>query len=200
MGGSYWLHYLVETVPATALAVGVVAGARPRWARAVVCTVVVAATAAWAVGGTMRWPETGSAVGHVLAGSAHRRDTVVSAFGDADLVLASGLSSPYPYLWALPARTLDPHLDVLRSTLAGAGAPTWFVVRGRATLQRLRLGHVGAVLSRRYRPVGEVCGRTVYLLRLTTRPTLGSPRSCTAEPVFSTLRQDAVHDVRAAER
>ena len=39
----------------------------------------------------------------------------------------AGPTSPYPYLWSLPMRTLDPGLADLERVLNGANPPTWFV-------------------------------------------------------------------------
>ena len=39
----------------------------------------------------------------------------------------AGASSPYPHLWSLPMRTLDPGLEDLAAVLTGSDPPTWFV-------------------------------------------------------------------------
>ena len=54
-------------------------------------------------------------------------DTLVVFGGRADLQLESGLASPYPYLWSLPMRALDPDLSRFRTMVAGPDAPTWLV-------------------------------------------------------------------------
>ena len=74
-------------------------------------------------------PQTRVAAGRAVARAARDGDTAVNAFGNANVVLASGLSSPYPYLWTLPARTLDPGLRRLAALLRGPAAH-WFVVQG----------------------------------------------------------------------
>ena len=48
-------------------------------------------------------------------------------YGNADVQQASGMTSPYPQLWTLPMRTLDPHLSDLTTVLNGRHAPTWVV-------------------------------------------------------------------------
>ena len=59
-------------------------------------------------------------VGHAISEVAGRDDTIVSLYGSAELVEASGLPSPYQHLWSLPMRTLDPDQDELRSLLSAA--------------------------------------------------------------------------------
>jgi hypothetical protein len=180
MGGGYWSHYLVELVPAVALATGLMAGHRLGLARALTTLVVTAALCSWTFASMTTKDDSGALVGQAIQRSARAGDTIVSAFGNANIVTVSGLSSPYPFLWSLPARTLDPHMSVLRSTLRGPAAPTWFVVRGTNTLARLRSHHVEALLVQRYHRVGEVCGRTVYLHRGRSRTRLRAPVGCSA--------------------
>jgi hypothetical protein len=164
-GGSYWLHYLVEAVPAVALAAGALAASVPKVARVLVPLVVASAVAVVGVTTTHAASAPGTTVGRSLAASAQPGDTVLSAFGDADIPRSSGMSSPYPYLWSLPSRTLDPHMTLLRSILAGPEAPTWIVVRGSSTMHRLDASGVRALIDERYQVVGSVCGRSIYLQR-----------------------------------
>jgi hypothetical protein len=181
-GGSYWLHYLVQAVPAVALAAGALAAVDGRRVR-VSMRVLVPVVAASAVVATVASlaspaPAPGSTVGRTLAASAQPGDTVLSAFGDADIPRASGMSSPYPYLWSLPSRTLDPDMTLLRGILAGPQAPTWIVVRGGGTLQRLEGTGVRPLIENRYRVVGMVCNRPIYLLRGIDRPPLVQSGTC----------------------
>ena len=69
----------------------------------------------------------GEAVGEV----AHPDDTILVLYGAPEVVRASGLDSPYPYLWSLPIRTLDPELAQMLATMRGPDAPVWIVQRGR---------------------------------------------------------------------
>jgi hypothetical protein len=177
-GGSYWLHYLVEAVPAVALATGALAASAPRVNRLVVPLVAASAVVAMAITVTHTTAAPGTTVGKALAASAQPGDTVLSAFGDADIPRASGMSSPYPYLWSLPSRTLDPHMALLRSILAGPEAPTWVVVRGSGTMQRLADAGARPLIEERYHVVGSVCGRTIYLERGLVRPPLDTHGSC----------------------
>ena len=48
------------------------------------------------------------AVGTSIAKVASPRDTIVTLYGHAEVTRASGLSSPYPYLWSLPTKDPGP--------------------------------------------------------------------------------------------
>ena len=137
----------------------------------------------------------GTDVGAAIARSSHAGDTVVSAFGNADIVLSSGLGSPYPQLWSLPAQTLDPGMRLLRRTLAGPSAPTWFVVRGHGTADRLAAAHVAPLLHQDYRDLGAVCGRTVFLHRGLSRPPLLDRGRCPPVPSAAGLSESRVAHV-----
>jgi hypothetical protein len=181
-GGSYWLHYLVQAIPVVSLAAGALASVRRPATRAtgtllVGCTVLSAAVTLVAVA-LHPQPAPGGVVARSLASAAQPGDTMLSAFGDGDIVDETGMSSPYPYLWSLPSRTLDPDLALLRGVLAGPEAPTWVVVRGRHTEGLLEARGVLALVDARYRPVGTVCARSIYLLRGVTRPPLGPHGDC----------------------
>jgi len=181
-GGSYWLHYLVQALPVTALAIGALASVRRPSTRLVVpllvAGVVVSAVASLVTVVTHEQANPGAVVARSLESAAQPGDTMVSAFGDGDIVEETGMSSPYPYLWSLPTRTLDPDLTLMRGVLAGPGAPTWFIVRGRHTMGILQAHGVGSLLDDRYRPVGIVCSRYVYLRQGVDRPPLSPHGSC----------------------
>lgn len=132
MGGSYWWHYLTGLVPGLVLLVVLATPVRRRsLATAVLAYVLVVNPLAW-----LRWtqlpgdvsPE--EQVATYLRAHAEPSDGVVVAFGHPDIVAASGLSSPYPYLWSLPVRVRDPRLRGLEDVLAGPAAPRWVVVDG----------------------------------------------------------------------
>ncbi len=182
-GGSYWLHYLIELVPVVALAAGALTASAPRFTTGLTALVATSALVAQTATVLHPAPDPGSVVGHALATSAQPGDTVLSAFGDADILQVTGMSSPYPYLWSLPSRTLDPDMVLLRGVLAGPEAPTWIVVRGRHTLGRLQEHGVADLVDTRYRPVAEICSRTVYLQRGILRPALQQHGSCSGTVV-----------------
>lgn len=101
-GGSYWLHYLLQLVPCLALGAAVVL--RTSWPRrpcqltagfaavsAVVATVFGVATAA-----SGRGPDASViSAADVLHRSAHPGDTAVVTYGTANLLAATGMTSPY---------------------------------------------------------------------------------------------------------
>ena len=171
-GGSYWQHYLVELIVPTALAAGLVAASTSRnLLRPVLALMVAASVLAWGESLFVSVPAEGQVVGDSLRQVSAPGDTVVSALGDADIVQAAGLSSPYAYLWSLPARTLDPRGSQLVDVLADPEAPTWVVVRGRNTAALLDQYGAGQVLAQRYHLVAHLCGRPVYLRDGVERPT-----------------------------
>ncbi len=164
LGGNYWHHYLVELVVPTAVLSGMLVARRQPLIRTVLMSSLVVAVFSWS--GSLPSAVTStpaSSEGRAIADVARSGDTIVTALGHADVTGASGLSSPYPYLWSLPALTLDPRLTTLDHVLSGAAAPTWFV---RVSNLRL-LGTAGAatqqVLEARYHRVADLHGATVYL-------------------------------------
>lgn len=141
LGGSFWQPYLYVLVPPLALAAMLIvsAGAAPtdplphhRRRLRRLTGVAVASTllgnglwlGTWAVG--VQAP-TATFTGRAVARVAEPGDTIVVFGGRAEIVRASGLSSPYPYLWSLPMRTLDPDLQRLRRLVTGPEPPTWIV-------------------------------------------------------------------------
>jgi hypothetical protein len=138
VSGSYWLPYLFVPIPGLALALGLLMTRdAPRWqesrARTTRITVrlVVLASVASLVGWTAVWARglvpvevrTGQAINAV----GRPGDRVLVYGGRADIQWASRADSPYPYLWSLPMRTLDPGLQDLDAVLNGTNPPTWFV-------------------------------------------------------------------------
>lgn len=172
MGGSYWAHYLIQLVPASALAAGLLATVvRPqiRWS---VAGLAIASTVANLTVTLVSPPLDGSTaqqVGDWLRASAEPSDTAVVAYGQPNVLSNAKMSSPYPFLWSLPVRTLDPDLAVLSSTLDGSQRPTWFVDwSGIGSWGITDPTRLETVLHEHYREVATMCGRTVWLER--TRP------------------------------
>lgn len=136
LSGSFWMPYLFVPVPALALALAALLAhdhldrVRHRVTRAAVGLVVVSSvvamvvwTATWVGGRVPVEVRTGEAIA-----DAHRPgDRVLVYGGRADIQWASRAQSPYPYLWSLPMRTLDPGLTDLEQVLTGDNPPTWFV-------------------------------------------------------------------------
>jgi len=164
VGGSYWAHYLIQLAPMLALAAGA-------WApgtdllRMACATVVVSALAATAVLPINKpTPHDRQVVGDWLHRIARPGDTATVLFGNADVQASTGMRSPYPHLWTLPMRTLDPRLAHLRAVLAGRRAPTWVVAwAGLNPWHMDPAGHTRRTLVARYRPVAELCGHRIYL-------------------------------------
>jgi hypothetical protein len=181
LGGSYWTPYLTALFPGTLLAVAVMTSSSQPLARRGMQVVVGACIASmvvyslgWTVGHLQgRTAPTANYVGHAIEEVAQPGDTIVVLYGRADVVLASGLSTPYEHLWSLPARTLDPHLDELRFVLQGDDAPTWVVAW--SALNSWDIDHDGklqALLAQDYVEAAELCDHHVLLRRGVSRPPL----------------------------
>lgn len=178
VGGNYWHHYLVELIGPVSVVVGLLCARRALGARSVLAYVVAAAVLGWAVSLGAPQGSDGQSVGRSIAAVSQPGDAIVSTWGHADVTLASGLSSPYAQLWSLPIKTLDPQLTQLDAVLTGPSAPTWFVSWGHLRTWGLDTARTGKILSRDYRQVGLVCGRTVYLHDGIVRPVPRVEGSC----------------------
>lgn len=165
-GGSYWPHYLLQLAPMTVLAVGVW-GPQVPWLRVVAGAAVASAVVAtgWAaVQPVLGGPSAGALAGAWVGRAARPHDTLTVLYGNAQVQEAAGLPSPYPQLWSLPMRTLDPHLNRLGDLLAGPRAPDWVVVRLSPDSWDIdRDGTVRLELATHYRKVAAVCGHPVWL-------------------------------------
>jgi hypothetical protein len=134
LGGSYWPHYLIGTVPGTVFVVarGLAGGAPVRRyviALLVAATSMVAAATTIAMRPTPLAPHGVEAIKDYLQSHAVPGDTGFVAYGHAEILGEAGLSSPYAHLWSLPVRVRDPELLGLRAVLAGPDRPTWVVTR-----------------------------------------------------------------------
>jgi hypothetical protein len=165
LGGAYWSSYLVPLLVATILAVGLLTGRVRRFAVPVTAAAAVAALVGFTVlvGSGIAAP-TRHYVGEAIGQAARPGDTMVSVYGSPDLVQSSGLDTPYPYLWSLPVRVLDPELRRLRGLLGGPQRPTW--VAQPLPLNSWKLDdkeRLRSVLEANYRSLGELCGIRVWL-------------------------------------
>ncbi|WP_298461585.1 hypothetical protein [uncultured Cellulomonas sp.] len=184
-GGSFWPSYALQLAPVAALSVGALAGRRDRagtwarrWGRVVVVTAVVAAVGATVVYATVPRVWFQQRIGEWLAASAEPGDTAVVAYGHPSILAAADLTTPYPYLWSVPMRTLDGDQALLRATLAGPDAPAWLVaVNGWNSWGIDDDGRLRDLLADRYRVVAQVCGRPV-LLREDLQRSLAPPVRC----------------------
>jgi hypothetical protein len=170
LGGNYWHHYLVELIVPVSIAAGVLATRRGLATRSLVAYVAIAGSFCWALDLTAPQGSTGQTVGQAVAASAQRGDTIVTAWGHADVTYASGLRSPYAQLWSLPVKTLDPSLTGLDSVLTGPTAPTWFVAWNHVRSWGLDTARTSSILAQDYRLAGTVCGRMIYLRAGVDRP------------------------------
>lgn len=183
-GGSYWPHYLLQVAPALALAAGVAAaapsasGARMRrWARFTAGSAVFAFVVMLVVYATVPWTWFQQRTGEWLALSSRPGDTALVLYGNPSILEAADLATPYPYLWSLPMRTLDPHQDRLRATLAGPEAPTWVVAVNDLNSWGIDEGaRLQGLLEERYDIVETVCGSPVWLRSDLVRRTADLPR------------------------
>ncbi|GAB2984162.1 hypothetical protein GCM10027076_22760 [Nocardioides montaniterrae] len=130
-GGSYWLHYLIGTVPGSVLIVAGVVRAhllRVRWlAAAYVVIAVVAVPSAFVDYGH---PGTsGDKVAEYLRTHDAPGQSAVVVFGQSNVLEGTGLHDPYEHLWSLPVRVRDPHLIEFMQVLRQE-PPTWIIVPG----------------------------------------------------------------------
>ncbi|GAA2724393.1 glycosyltransferase family 39 protein [Cellulomonas aerilata] len=176
-GGSYWPSYGVQLAPAVVVAVAVVAptagraGRRMRaWVGVLATTAAVGSIGMAVVYATVPDVWFQQRAGQWLGATAAPGDSAVVAYGHASILEAADLPSPYPYLWSVPMRTLDPEQDLLRSTLAGGAAPAWVVQVNPLDSWGIDSGgRLRAVVERRYRVVTEVCGTRMWLRADLTR-------------------------------
>lgn len=175
-GGVWYSDYLLELVPALVLATALVAPERALpglVTRAGAVLAAMAAVVALVLGVQREFigPATGDAgLGQWLAEASGDDDTAVILWGEADVLHASGMSTPYPYLWSLLTRTLDQDLELLLSTLRGPEAPTWIVEYYPMESWDLDAnGEMAALIDDRYVLVGSPCGYDVFLLRTERR-------------------------------
>jgi hypothetical protein len=179
-GGSYWPHYLLQLAPMVALAAALWAH-QSRWlsasgtwtvTSAVVCTVLFLVS-----GSQLHSHSAAASVGSAVRAASRPGDTATVLFGNADVQLDSRMWSPYPQLWTLPMRTLDPHLTALRHLLTSERAPTWLVVWRNVDPwnidphDRLRLE-----IATHYQLAAHVCGHELWLLDGVSRPRPTQPR------------------------
>lgn len=180
VSGSYWRDYLFALVPSTALAAALLARRRPsrrgttmRGAVAFTALSSVVGLVGWALlqaSGTQPYPERDTA--RALRAAAAPGDTLTVFGGRAHLQLGSGLDSPYPHLWSLPMRTLDPDLEQLRRLVDGDERPTWLVEWVDFATWTPAAGTLLAdAVAEHYERAGTTCGgHPVWLERGTDRP------------------------------
>jgi hypothetical protein len=178
-GGSYWPHYLIQLTPMVALAGGIWAAEVP-WLPAAIRLAVASSVVSVAIAAVTGFgvADRNARLGTWLHDMSRSGDSLTVLYGHEAVQLDSGLPSPYPYLWTLPMRTLDPHLGLLRALVVGPRAPTWVVVwNGLDTWGLDRHDTTRLTLATHYRMVRRVCGHEVWLRDGGERRLLPSP-SC----------------------
>ncbi len=180
-GGSYWPHYLLQVAPMLALAVGLWAPHARELRLVALLTVgsALVATALAVLGGWGDASTEGQRTGQWVAASSRAGDTATVLYGHVEVQQASGLGSPYPHLWTLPMRTLDPRLHRLHRLLTSRRAPDWVVVW--SGLEHWDLDPRGTTrldLATHYRVVRQVCGHQVWLRDGLRRSLAPAPSSC----------------------
>ena len=129
LGGSYWQHYLIALVPGLVLLTTACGGGRWLRAAAGYSAACAGLTLAFALVHPVHLAAD-AAVANYLREESRPGDTVVVAFGHANIVEAAGLQSPYEHLWSLSARVRDPQLADFDQVIGGSSAPRWIVVAG----------------------------------------------------------------------
>jgi hypothetical protein len=172
VGGDWWQDYLLQPIPALVVAAAVAAPA-PAWSgrlvRVATALAVVMAVVAQVMGvykPLLGTPTNEAATGRWLAAAADPADQAVVIWGKANVLHAAGMTSPYPFLWSLIARTLDPELDLMVATLSGPEAPTWVVIWHDLDSWGLdEDGRLRTTVREHYELVGSPCGAEVLLRR-----------------------------------
>jgi len=181
VSGSYWRDYLFPLVPPLALCVVLLVSREGRSARRMraVALLSVASAAvsmvvwfALEVTGTIGYTEV--AAGEAIGEVSDPGDTLTVFGGRADVQYSSGLDSPYPHLWSLPMRTLDPEYADLVALLHDPDAPTWFVTWIPLTSwDAPGADDLADAITANYERHGTGCDdNAVYLLKGVDRPAI----------------------------
>jgi hypothetical protein len=171
VSGSFWHAYLVPLVPDVALLAALAASTGPpmrtltRFVTALAVVLTLVSYVGFARDRLFSPTPSGPwQVGAAISEVAGPDDTIVSLYGSAELVEASGLSSPYRHLWSLPMRTLDPDQDELRGVLSSDLAPTWVVAVLPVTSWHLDDDHrLRTLLLQHYRLAAPSCGPLIWV-------------------------------------
>ena len=169
VSGSYWTPYLFVPIPGLALALAALLAhghLDRRWHLVTPAAVafVVASSVVALVGWTSSWVAGRVPVevrtGEAIAAVGQPGDRVLVYGGRADIQWSSRAPSPYPHLWSLPMRTLDPGLEDLGDVLTGSNPPTWFVEATYInTWSELGTRPIERSLIHKYEFIRTACGR-----------------------------------------
>jgi 4-amino-4-deoxy-L-arabinose transferase-like glycosyltransferase len=170
-GASYWSHYLLQFSPVLGMGAALATRRKHRWlgGHAAPSYAVVASLVAASVGLVLTASgHTSSAKDKVVADFLHESsdpgDSIMTAYGSANVIQMSGLSTPYRYSWSLPIRARDPDLTEFVRILDGDHPPTWLVEMGKFDWWGLDNPQFQQARARRYHLVANVCGHDIYLL------------------------------------
>ena len=180
LGGNFWSHYLLGLAPMVALGAGL-AAVNGQWTRRLVmlCAATTLIATPVAAVNAHSLESSATRVGAWLRVASSPGDSAVVTFSHPNVLEESGLTTPYPYAWSLPVRTLDPKLHLLTQTLNGPNAPTWVVEWDNFNTWRLDPQQTFAqVVSDHYRLVATVCGIPVWLRDDTFRSVPPRPANC----------------------
>ncbi len=180
-GGSYWRDYLFPLVPPIAICVALLVARGGRVAGRMQMVALLSAGSAavslvvWfvlEVGGVIGYTEV--AAGDAIEEASEPGDSLVVFGGRADVQYSSDLPSPYPHLWSLPMRTLDPEYADLVALLDGPQAPTWFVTWvSLESWGAPGADELAAAIKANYDRHGTGCDdNAVYLLKGVERPAI----------------------------
>ena len=168
LGGSYWLHYLMGLVPGLVLLAAAAAQRKLEAGPTLVVPYAAAvasslAVIVYVVAVPIDRPET-PVIGY-LKDEVEPGDTAVVAFGGANILRETGMTSPYEELWSLPVRVRDPELTRLTDLLSGPDAPTWVITNG-GSLETWGVDSTAAdrVLRDRYRLTANAGLFTIFRL------------------------------------
>lgn len=171
-GGSYWLHYQLLLTPGLAVAAAAVGAAsdpagsrrwRTRLAAVLGWTGLVAAVGLAVASQRDLVEPVDREVITYLEDHADPGDTATVAYGRPNILVETGMTSPYPQLWSLPVRVLDPDLRELTEVLRSARRPTWVVTKGRSLATwGVDARVANQVLLEHYEVAASLEGATIY--------------------------------------
>ena len=164
-GGSYWSHYLIQLVPVTCVAAGLL---RPRAAilaaASAVAIVVAGGGAVYVHANQLHRAEL--TAGRYVRDHARPGDTQYVMYARANVLAYAGLPSPYPYAWSLMVRARPGAIPRLRRLLASPRRPTWVVGWQPPGAWGLdRDGRTARLLTHGYRRAAVIDGHPIYRAR-----------------------------------
>jgi hypothetical protein len=170
LGGSYWPHYLIALVPATA-AGAATAFRRYPFVGALAAAVIVLPTVIRAADvarsdSADTYQESAATIGDYIHDRSVPGQSAYAMYAKVNSVYYTGLPAPYPYNWSLMVRAVPGAESRLRSLLASPARPTWIIrAQGARSFGLDRSGATRRLLTEHYRRVATVCGTKVLLAR-----------------------------------